>query len=94
MCEFCGTRNEVDVVAEEIPKEEGALFKIAPATPAKTSMARDSLVVFCMDTSGSMCVTTEVRLALFEDVTVIVLIVGTLLCVILPNVCRFLASLI
>ena len=94
MCEFCGTRNEVDVVAEEIPKEEGALFKITPATPAKTSIARDSLVVFCMDTSGSMCVTTEVRLALFEDVTVIVLIVGTLLCVILPNVCRYLASLI
>ena len=94
MCEFCGIRNEVDVVAEEIPKEEGALFKITPATLTKTSMARDSLVVFCMDTSGSMCVTTEVGLALFEEVTVIVCMVGTLLCVILPNVCRFLASLI
>ena len=84
----------MDVVAEEIPKEEGALFKIAPATPTKTSMARDSLVVFCMDTSGSMCVTTEVGLALCDGVTVIIHIVGTLLCVILPNVCRFLASLI
>lgn len=84
----------MDVVTEEIPKEEGALFKIAPATPAKTSMARDSLVVICMDISGSMCVTTEVRLALFEDVAVTVHLVGTLLCVILPNVRRFLASLI
>ena len=84
----------MDVVAEEIPKEEGALFKITPATPTKTSVARDSLVLFCMDTSGSMCVTTEVRLALFEDVTVIIHLVETLLCVILPNVCRFMASLI
>jgi len=49
----------VDVIAEEIPKEEGALFRITPATPAKASMARDALVGFCMDTSGSMCVTTE-----------------------------------
>jgi len=84
----------VDVIAEEIPKEEGALFRITPATPAKSSMARDSLVVICMDISGSMCVTTEVRLALFEDVAVTVHIVGTLLCVILSNVRRFLASLI
>ena len=50
------------VVAEEIPKEEGALFKITPATPAVASMTKDSLVVLCVDTSGSMCVTTEVGL--------------------------------
>jgi len=62
MCEFCGTRNEVDVVAEEIPKEEGALFMIAPATSSVAKMAtRGPLVVFCIDTSGSMSVTTEVR---------------------------------
>ncbi|XP_003382887.1 PREDICTED: circularly permutated Ras protein 1-like [Amphimedon queenslandica] len=64
-CEYCGTATEVDIVNEEIPTEEDTTYLITPASimAAKggAPIAMDeSLVVFCIDTSGSMCVTTEV----------------------------------
>ena len=63
MCEFCGKRNSVDIVDEEIPVDEDVTFMLepAPATTASGPAGLDqSLVIFCVDCSGSMCVTTEV----------------------------------
>ncbi len=48
---------------EEIPSKEDTTFMLSPA-PCTTASGRsgvdESLVIFCVDTSGSMCVTTEV----------------------------------
>ncbi|CAG2197276.1 unnamed protein product [Mytilus edulis] len=62
-CEFCNKVNEVDIMEEEIPKERDVTFMLEPAlstTTAGPSGTDESLVIFCIDTSGSMCVTTEV----------------------------------
>ena len=62
-CDFCGSANVVDIVEEEIPKMDDVTYMLAPA-PATTASGisgkDESLVIFCMDISGSMCVTTEV----------------------------------
>ena len=54
----------VDVVDEEIPAQEDVTFMLTPA-PSTAASGRsgtdESLVIFCVDTSGSMCVTTEVN---------------------------------
>ena len=53
----------MDLVDEEIPSSDDVTFLLSPA-PCTTESGRSgedaSLVVFCVDTSGSMCVTTEV----------------------------------
>ncbi|XP_071136919.1 circularly permutated Ras protein 1-like [Mytilus edulis] len=62
-CQFCGALNEINVMDEEIPKEEDVTFMLEPAlstTSAGPSGTDESLVIFCIDISGSMCVTTEV----------------------------------
>lgn len=63
-CEFCGAVNEVDIVPEEMPTKEDTTFMIEPAQGAGGVAGgggvEDSLVIFCIDISGSMCVTTEV----------------------------------
>lgn len=62
-CEFCTQRNIVDIEEEEVPTEEDVTFMLepAPSTVASGPSGLDeSLVIFCVDTSGSMCVTTEV----------------------------------
>ncbi|XP_067676660.1 circularly permutated Ras protein 1-like [Haliotis asinina] len=62
-CNFCSERNLVDVEEEEIPQMDDVTFLIepAPATQATGLSGREeSLVIFCVDVSGSMCVTTEV----------------------------------
>ena len=54
---------------EEIPKERDVTFMLEPAlstTTAGPSGTDESLVIFCIDTSGSMCVTTEVSLQLIK----------------------------
>ena len=68
VCEFCGTTNEVDIVAEEMPTSVETTYLLTPpvtsSTGAKSATStagiEESLLVFCIDTSGSMCVTTEV----------------------------------
>lgn len=67
MCEFCGEHNKTDVVSEELPTEADTTFLISPP-PTVGGVAGggvagidEALVVFCIDVSGSMCVTTEVR---------------------------------
>ena len=63
-CEFCEENNLADVEPEEIPKNDDVTFMIQPAmstTASGESGIDRSLIIFCVDTSGSMCVTTEVR---------------------------------
>ena len=65
-CDFCGTRNEVNITLEEVPMEEDTTFVMSPPTHAEEDLTRitigaDATLVFCLDTSGSMCTTTEVR---------------------------------
>ena len=53
------------MVPEEVPLKEEVLYMIAPGTStgAATEIgatAKDALVVFCIDTSGSMGTTIEV----------------------------------
>ncbi|XP_065179565.1 uncharacterized protein LOC135810028 [Sycon ciliatum] len=67
VCEFCGEENSVDISEEEVPKKEDVTFMITPAPATSASLAADqsgavdkSIIVFCVDVSGSMSVTTEV----------------------------------
>jgi len=63
VCEFCGHQNSVDLMEDEIPKNDVVTFMLQPAacTTSSGRAGRDeSLVIFCVDISGSMCVTTEV----------------------------------
>ena len=65
VCEFCGTSNEIDIVPEEVPTEDDTTYMIAPAPvvgggAVGGASVKDSIIVFCIDISGSMCVTTEV----------------------------------
>ncbi|XP_053396238.1 uncharacterized protein LOC123552632 [Mercenaria mercenaria] len=62
-CEYCETRNVVDIEEEEIPREPDVTFMLEPAlstTASGPTGLDESLVIFCVDVSGSMCVTTEV----------------------------------
>ena len=61
-CEFCCSEKEINLVPEEIPSKETATYLITPAPPvtgASANEAADSMIVFCVDVSGSMCVSTE-----------------------------------
>ena len=57
-CEFCSTQNEVYLAKEEVPSSASLDYIVSGPVTAGT--ARESNVVFCVDTSGSMCVTSEV----------------------------------
>ncbi|XP_059169853.1 circularly permutated Ras protein 1-like [Physella acuta] len=62
-CEFCDEVMVIDVELEEIPTAEDVTYLMEPAmtTTASTMSGLDqSLVIFCVDTSGSMCVTSEI----------------------------------
>eukprot|EP01104_Vermistella_antarctica_P001120 TRINITY_DN11176_c0_g1_i1.p1 TRINITY_DN11176_c0_g1~~TRINITY_DN11176_c0_g1_i1.p1 ORF type:complete len:926 (+),score=283.45 TRINITY_DN11176_c0_g1_i1:209-2986(+) len=64
-CEFCSHVNDVTCEDEEIPKASTVDFILAPAPVSKKKRSSSSSepatnVVFCIDVSGSMCVTTEV----------------------------------
>lgn len=72
-CEFCNTRNIVSLDEEELPTT-GTLdyvLEAAPASAAVEASADDSIVVFAIDVSGSMCVSTPVagRMQLVGDKT-------------------------
>ena len=63
-CEFCDEQIKVDIVEEEKPGKDDVTYMLEPAPSTQASGRSgtdDSLVIFCVDTSGSMCVTTEVR---------------------------------
>ena len=65
-CEFCSQINKVDLMDEEVPKVNDVTFMLQPA-PATTASGKqggdESLIFFCLDISGSMCVTTEVSVS-------------------------------
>ena len=67
-CEFCGTNKEVELVPEEIPTLNDTTYLLTGAAAVQSEggggpLGDESLVVFCIDISGSMCVTTEVSLS-------------------------------
>ena len=67
ICEFCGTKNTIEIEAGEIPKEGEILYLQQPQNSPKhdtlvSGITKDSIVIFCVDTSGSMGVTTEVHI--------------------------------
>ncbi|KAL5010281.1 hypothetical protein ScPMuIL_012586 [Solemya velum] len=63
-CEFCYERNKVDIDKDEVPKVDDVTFMLEPviAKPDKDEVVSgdESLVVFCVDISGSMGQTTMV----------------------------------
>jgi len=64
ICEFCGTHNAIDIDEEEIPSKDTRDYVLSPAREGENKDVKpsdvDSYVVFCIDTSSSMCSTTEV----------------------------------
>jgi len=60
-CEFCGVVNNVRLEDEEIPKGDQAVdYMLSPASD-KTVSLDSKTVVFCIDVSGSMCITSEIE---------------------------------
>ncbi|KAL5010727.1 hypothetical protein ScPMuIL_013032 [Solemya velum] len=62
-CEFCSVKNCFDIDPEEVPKVDDVTYMLEPALSTTASGAfgmDESLVIFCIDISGSMCVTTAV----------------------------------
>ena len=58
-CEFCEAVNVLDLDDHEIPTLDSVDYILrVPESP--TTSVEESLVVFCVDISGSMCVSTEV----------------------------------
>lgn len=60
-CEFCLSNNMVDLETEEVPKQGTVDYIIEPAKKQVANLEDDSLVVFVIDVSGSMCTTKEVQ---------------------------------
>mmetsp|Transcript_14797 Transcript_14797/g.16430 ORF Transcript_14797/g.16430 Transcript_14797/m.16430 type:complete len:851 (-) Transcript_14797:59-2611(-) len=58
VCEFCGTKNEMFLEDEEMPKDSVMDYMLKPAPIKKRQ--DDKTVIFVVDTSGSMCVTSEI----------------------------------
>ncbi|KAJ8311067.1 hypothetical protein KUTeg_011382, partial [Tegillarca granosa] len=71
-CEFCGTENQVRLENEELPRYayDDLSFLLEPAVSDTVSIETDdTLVIFCIDISGSMCVTTPYLPGEDKDVT-------------------------
>lgn len=69
ICEFCGAHNKISIENEELPKSNDLFYLLQSANQAKettketpNSTDQDISVIFCIDFSGSMCVTTEIKL--------------------------------
>lgn len=61
-CDFCGTVNKVNLEPEELPKDSDLEYIIGEVAGgnAPAYSENDTMVLFCIDTSGSMCVTSTV----------------------------------
>eukprot|EP00296_Roombia_truncata_P000036 JP435694.1.p1 GENE.JP435694.1~~JP435694.1.p1 ORF type:complete len:634 (-),score=149.18 JP435694.1:71-1906(-) len=59
-CEFCSTANKVYIEPEEMPQSQTVDYILESALGAATENSTGN-VIFCLDTSGSMCVTSEVK---------------------------------
>jgi len=62
-CEFCGKDNVVEMEEEEKPSQDQKTvdYIIEHAGEAAAAAPVDGFTVFCIDISGSMCVTQEVK---------------------------------
>lgn len=62
-CEFCNHDNEIDISPEEEPKSKEVTYIVEAAAQIQDKKAmgnKEISVVFCMDQSGSMCVSEPV----------------------------------
>lgn len=59
-CEFCYHKNIVNLEKEEIPTEDAVNYVLEMDESKQNKSKSDVSVIFCLDTSGSMCVTTPV----------------------------------
>ena len=64
-CEFCNHENEVMLGEEEIPQAPAVTYLLEAAAQVEDARvggnkAQDISIVFCIDISGSMCVTQPV----------------------------------
>jgi hypothetical protein len=62
-CEFCNTANEVMLDDEELPKNSTVNYLVEAAAQVEDKKlgGQDISVIFCLDTSGSMCVSQAVE---------------------------------
>ncbi len=63
-CEFCNTANEMmPLDDEERPKSEAVSYLVEAAAQVenKKMQGQDISVIFCLDVSGSMCVTEPIQ---------------------------------
>lgn len=60
VCEFCYHRNIINLEKEEIPTEDVVNYILEVDEIKDNKSKSDVSVVFCLDISGSMCVTTPV----------------------------------
>eukprot|EP01022_Parablepharisma_sp_SALTPOND_P019152 TRINITY_DN3238_c0_g1_i1.p1 TRINITY_DN3238_c0_g1~~TRINITY_DN3238_c0_g1_i1.p1 ORF type:complete len:731 (+),score=92.14 TRINITY_DN3238_c0_g1_i1:5000-7192(+) len=66
-CEFCNSVNPVAIEKEELPQSDELTYVIQSAHQAmqdkeeSKAIAEDVSIIFCIDTSGSMCVTQPVQ---------------------------------
>jgi len=60
-CSFCGAKNEIFLDAEEIPTDSSIDYMLtpAPSSSSSSSSSSNTSVIFVIDVSGSMCVTSE-----------------------------------
>ena len=92
MCEFCSTRNVIDIAMEEVPKQGEILYLQEVERSSKdkslvSGITKDSIVVFCVDTSGSMGQTTEVLLYSITQIMQGYIIILILDLSVSPSVC-------
>ena len=61
-CEFCHLENEVMIEEEEIPQSNEVTYLLEAAAQVEDRRmgGQDISVVFCLDVSGSMCVTQPI----------------------------------
>ena len=55
-CEFCGHNNVINLETEEIPTKDAVNYVLEHPNVGEDSNMEDIAVIFCLDTSGSMCV--------------------------------------
>jgi hypothetical protein len=57
-CEYCSTKNLIDIEQNEVPSFSDITYLLEP--PKEHGVDDDSIIVFCIDISGSMNVTEKI----------------------------------
>jgi len=64
ICKFCNHINIIEIDSEEVPKAETVDYILAPPPDkddeSKSSDQSESQIIFCIDVSGSMCVSQQI----------------------------------